>query len=519
MQVSLQIRQLQSVPADALIVGQFEDDAMPAGATAGVDTALGASDGLPGDGAISRLLATGDFKARLGDVTVIYPNGLIPAARVLLVGLGRRMDFDADAAAQASGSALRKAQALGCKRVASVAHGLAQGMGGGPLDALAAARATVQGALAGTYQFREHKGNPKITRQVSELLLVEHDQTAHDALAQGLREGQAIGEAVNSARSWVNRAPNALTPAGFAELTQAMANENGLRCTVFEESQIAMLGMGGLIGVAQGSSNPPRFVVLEYVPPGAETRPPLVLIGKGVTFDSGGYSIKQSAGMLTMKGDMAGAAAVIATMQALAVLKTKRRVIALAPMTENLISGAAMRVGDVLTLMDGQTIEIVNTDAEGRLILADALHYAKRFQPEAVIDIATLTAQSMIAMGDGIGATLMSNDDALANGLLRAAAQAGERLWRMPIYPEHMNRIASDVADMKNSAGEKGGLGASAAVLKRVVDNSGRYRWAHIDMAGMAFSAHNHGAEVRGASGFGVATLLAFVLDGPEHAK
>jgi leucyl aminopeptidase len=376
-----------------------------------------------------------------------------------------------------------------------------------------AARASVEGALLGVYQFREHKGDPEPSRAIETWTLVDFDHDAAPAVEAACEKARIVADAVLLARRWVNLGPNVLSPARFADEAVEQAAQAGLRSTVFDEDALRALGMHTVLAVARGSALAPRFLTLDYAPPGAEDEAPaLLLIGKGVTFDSGGYSIKPADAMITMKGDMAGAAAVICAMLAIARLKPARRVIALTPMVENMVSANAFRPGDVITSMRGLTIEITNTDAEGRLILCDALHYAKRFAPEAVVDIATLTATSALAMGDGIAATLMTNDDGLAEAIQAAGESNGERFWRMPLYPEHLERMKSEVADIKNSGGARSGLGASGSFLKRFVDGEGRYPWAHIDMAGMGIGSDTKGYLVRGGTGFGVRSLIDLAL-------
>lgn len=515
MQVTVVNKQIQAVNADAIIVNLFEGVTAPGGATGAVDTALGSSDGVPGSGAISRLIQLGDFTGKLNEVAVVYTSGLIPAPRVIIAGLGKREQFTPDRARQASGSAVRKARDLGCRRVATIVHG--SGIGG--LQPREAAQATVEGALMGAYRFREHKSKDD-DRAIEELIIVEYDAAKLAEIEAGARAGQVVAEAVNMARTLVNRAPNALYPETFAQAAQEMAARTGLRCTVLGEAGIAEERMGGVLAVAQGSAHPPRFVVLEHRPraanadlPAPDSRP-LVFIGKGVTFDTGGISIKPSENMQSMKADMSGAAAVFGAMQAIAGLNLPRHVIGLIPLVENMPSDRAYRPGDVITMMNGLTVEVISTDAEGRMILADALHYAKRFKPRGVVDLATLTGACVIALGEGIAAGLFSNDDAWANAVLRAAEAQGEKMWRLPLYPEYGDSIKSDCADMKNSGGRFGGVGASAYFLYRFVEGQDEYPWAHVDIAGMMFSNENKGYLVKGAMGYGVRALVRLAQDG-----
>ncbi len=510
MQMHVQVvrKQIQAVPADVLVLNLYERIGELRGAIGAVDTALGASNGLPGDGAISRVLQLGDFKGHLNELLVLYTDALIPAPRVIVVGLGKPEGFTLERARQASATAFRKARDLGCKTVATVVFG-------GDLPEISmrdAAQATVEGALLGLYQFKAFKRAPRDTASsgVETVLLVDQDARKIEAVTAGAEAGERTASAIANARTWVNMPPNALSPADFADEAVRIAKESGLRCEILSEPQMRNLGMHSALAAARGSVNTPRLVVLEHVPAGMSERaqPDLVLVGKGVTFDSGGYSIKTADGMLMMKGDMGGGAAVIGAMQAIAGLQLNARVLAVVPMIENMISGDSMRPGDIVTTMSGITVEIVNTDAEGRLVLCDALTYAKTFRPKAIVDIATLTAQSVMAMGEGVAASLLATDDALADLLLDAAGIAGERLWRMPLFPEYGDKIRSDYADIKNSAGSKGGLGATAYFLKRFIDGADACAWAHIDMAGMQFSPGANGYAVRGATGFGVRLLV-----------
>jgi len=504
MRVSVIRGQIQATPADAIIVNSFEGVTTPGGATGAVDAALRL--GNTGErGAISRLIALGDFTGRLNEVGVVYTHDKLPAPRVLVVGLGDREAFTLDCIRQASGSAVRKARELGCKRVATIVHG--SGIGG--LDPRQAAQATVEGALMGSYQFGEHKSQAN-ERSVEELLVVEYDGSRLDAIKAGAQAGEAIARAVNAARALINRAPNVLYPDAFAQAAREMAAQHGLQCVVLTEAEIATAGMGGVLAVSQGSQHPPRFVILEYMPEGQKGEmPPLVFVGKGVTFDTGGISIKPSEGMQAMKADMSGAAAVFGAMQAIADLKARRRVVGLLPLVENMPSGNAYRPGDVLTMMSGLKVEVVSTDAEGRLILADALHYAKRYRPRGVVDLATLTGACVVALGEGVAAGVFSNNEDWCAAVLKAAEAQGEKMWRLPLYSEYGDKIRSDVADIKNSGGRTGGVGASAYFLYRFVQGEGEYPWAHVDMAGMTFSPENKGYLVKGAMGYGVRTLIA----------
>jgi leucyl aminopeptidase len=436
---------------------------------------------------------------------VLYTGGLIPAPRVILVGLGKPGDLDAGRIREAAGTLARRARDLGCRRVAAAAFG----SGGNGLDARRAAQAMAEGAVMGAYRYREFKtaNGAAGEKSLDELEIVTPDAAEAPALADGARAGERIAGGVNAARTLINRPGNVATPEALAGYAGRMAERVGLRCEVLAGGEIAELGMGGLLAVSQGSARPPRLVILEHAGAAGQDSPPLVFVGKGVTFDSGGLSLKDRQAMESMKADMSGAAAVLGAMQAIAELGSPARVIGLLPLVENMPGGRAARPGDIVTMMSGLTVEMVSTDAEGRMILADALHYAKRYAPKGVVDVATLTGACAVALGEGVAAGLFANNAPWARRVLSAAEAAGERLWRLPLYPEYGDKIRSEVADLKNSSGRAGGVGASACFLKRFVD--GAYAWAHIDMAGMLFNAETRGCQPRGAMGYGARTLIA----------
>jgi leucyl aminopeptidase len=372
----------------------------------------------------------------------------------------------------------------------------------------ALAQAITEGSLLGLYDYRGQKSGetPEALPQTLELML-EHERDL-PAARRGVQAGGAIAAGVTLTRDLVNLPPNVCTPAYMAEVASQVAGAVGLRVQVLDEEEMAALNMGALLAVAQGSDTPPRLIILEHNAGRAEELDTLVLVGKGVTFDTGGYSLKAKEGMATMKGDMAGAAAVIGAMRAIGALDVPLHVVGLAPAADNMISGHAYRPQEVVTASNGVTIEIVSTDAEGRMLLADALVYAGRFQPAAVVDIATLTGACAIALGK-VAAGLFSTDGALREALLAAAAATAEKLWSLPLFPEYEKAIESQTADVKNSGGRQGGVGASATFLKHFVSYPA---WAHVDMAGMEFEAKdNPYAPGKGATGFGVRLLTEFV--------
>jgi len=484
---------------DAIILNLFEGVTEPGGATGAVDKAL--------DGMIRDLAAGGDFTGKPNSTAVLYPRGSLPVRRVILVGLGKAEAFTLDKARQASAVATQKARALGAERAATVAYGA--GVGG--LEPEQAAQAVAESAILGEYEFRELKSKDG-EKALDQLTLVELDPAKVAAVERGAQAGQVITECVNFTRDLVNQPPNICTPEFMAaKAVQIAGAYDNLTIKVLDLAEMRDLGMGALLAVASASAIPPAFVILEYRPAGAEAVAPAVIVGKGITFDSGGLSIKPADAMPGMKSDMAGGAAVLGAMRAVAALKLPRPVIGLVPATENVIGGAGFRPADVLRASNGKTIEIISTDAEGRLILADALVYAGRYQPAAVVDLATLTGACVIALGAHMAAGLFASDEALCQGLQRASERTGERVWRLPLYEEYREALKSDVADMKNSAGNRySGVGASAIFLKEFAEG---YPWAHLDIAGMTYLDSPKSPWPRGATGYGVRLLVDWLRE------
>jgi leucyl aminopeptidase len=484
---------IQQSDADAIVVGLFEAS-QPEGATLAVDQAL--------EGAIHALIKDGDLAGQAGQVAVLYPRGAIPARRVIVVGLGQRDDFDPEAARRAAAHAIQKARDLKARRVTIALYDA-------PGAVEATAQATLEGCLLALYDYRGQKSDEAPEALPQSLELVVADEQDAPAAQRGATAAEAIAAGVAVTRDLVNLPPNICTPEYMAQVAGQVAQDVGLRLQVLGREKMAALGMGALLAVAQGSDAPPRFIILEHNHQRADELDSIVLVGKGVTFDTGGYNLKNTEGMATMKGDMAGAGAVIGAMRAIAALDAPLHVVGLAPTADNMISGHAYRPSEVITASNGVTIEIVSTDAEGRLLLADALVFARRFQPAAVVDIATLTGVCAAALG-GAAAGLFCTDAALQERLLAAAEASAEKLWPLPLYPEYEKAIESSTADVKNSGGRWGGIGSSAMFLKHFVDYAS---WAHVDMAGLAFKEGDtpYVPGKKSATGFGVRLLTEFV--------
>lgn len=486
---------VKSVDSDALVVNLFQGVTAPGGATGALDEALG--------GAVTELIAGGDLSGKLGQVAVLYPRGTIPARRVLIAGLGPAEKFTTEVARRAAAAAVRKALELGAQSVHTIAHGA----GTGGLDAAVAAQATVEGSLLAGYSFRGWKSADGRHR-LDSVTLVEADEAKLADVESGLRAALAVAAGVVRARDLVNRPPNHANPQHVAEVARRMAEAAGLRFEVGGREWLERERMGALLAVASGSRNEPAFVLMTHNAD-RDDLPTIVLVGKGVTFDTGGLSLKTRDGMVPMKGDMAGAAAVIGVMEAVAALGLELRVVGLCPCVENMPDGAAYRPSDVVVASNGVSIEILSTDAEGRLALAEALAYAQRYEPAAVIDLATLTGSSVVALGAGVSASMFASDDALAAELEGASGESGERVWRMPLFDEYRKTIDAKIADLKNSGGARGGVGTAAVFLERFTD----YPWAHIDMAGMELvdGPGDKAYLTPGATGYGVRLLVEFL--------
>jgi leucyl aminopeptidase len=494
---------IQAAAADAIIVNLFQGVTEPAGATGVVNQALG--------GAISELMAGGDLRGKLGELAVLYPRGAIPARRVIVVGLGPADKFNLEAVREAAGAAIKQARKLGAANVASVVHG--GGVGG--LDLAEAAQAVVEGSLLALYRYQapRTKKEDEDEGQVDTLTLVEFDPAKLATIEAGAKAGEVIAESVYLARNLTNQPSNVATPTVVAEAARQMCAQVGLTCRVLAEADIQAEGMGALLAVTQGASQPAKLVVIEHRPQAESGKgQPVVLIGKGVTFDTGGYSLKPANGMDDMKMDMAGAAAVIGAMQAVAGLNLPVWVIGLAPLAENVISGSAYKPADVFIAKNGVSIEVVNTDAEGRMLLADTLCYADTFNPALVIDVATLTGGKVVALGPRTSA-IFCDDEALRQGLIAAGHKTGEPLWPLPLDPAYDRQIKSSAADIKNSGGREASPITAARFLSHFV---GRWPWAHLDIAGS--NEHGSGPEytprsylTKGATGLPLRTLVEFL--------
>lgn len=500
MNIRLSTASIASHDVDALILIHVQDSEPLAEALASVDEAM--------QGALKALITEKDFEGKTGQTAVVYPRGAIKAARVILVGGGKAGELSVESVRRAAASAIKRAKELKAKRV-----GLAV-LNHERIDVRAFIRATAEAALLADYYYHGQKSSDAPQDDIDTLEILVSDES--EAAQGGLREGVAFGSGTILSRDLVNLPPNICTPPYLANAARDMAHKHGLTVEILERGQMETLRMGALLAVAQGSDAPPRFIILEHNAAHASELETVVLVGKGVTFDTGGYSIKPADGMVGMKSDMAGAAAVIGAMQTVAMLDLPLHVVGLVPASDNMISSKAYRPEEVITASNGKTIEVISTDAEGRLLLADALVFAKRYEPAAVVDIATLTGACVIALGH-VAAGMFVTDDRLRDTLMSAAESTNEKVWPMPLYPEYKKYIESNTADMKNTGGRDNGVATAAVFLQQFVDYPA---WAHIDMAGMMSSPpESPYVPAKGATGYGARLLAEFARQWAENKR
>ena len=448
----------------------------------------------------ARAVSDGDFSGKMGETALLYPKGAVAAERLLLIGLGDRDSFTREKLRRTAATVARKARSLKLDEAAFILP-VPEGS-----DVEEAASAAAEGATLGLYRFTRHKsGNDENTTDLESLDLIPEDPSDQEAASRGAATGSKLADAAILARDLANEPSNVATPEYLAERARRIAVDYGMELTVLDRADIEEEGLTGLATVGRSASNEPRFIVLEHR--GGGEAAPVVLVGKAVTFDSGGISIKPSAGMEDMKFDMSGGAAVLGAMEAVGALELPLHVVALVPATENLPGGSAFKPGDVLRMHSGKTAEIVTTDAEGRLILADALSYARRYEPSAVVDCATLTGACVVALG-AHASGLMGNDEDLIAELQTAGEVTGEKAWPLPLFEEYTEQIKGDTADIKNSGGRGGGALTAGAFLKEFAD----YPWAHLDIAGTAYGKKGNSYTTKGATGVPARLLVEFLL-------
>ncbi len=494
MQITLETKPFATLETDALVSYVFEEADPVQGRIAELDQFT--------DGLLRKLATGGELTGKTLEMTLVHaPRGL-KAARLLLVGAGKRDKFDAAILRRLAGAALRYLKSRSVKQFAFVLRENEA--------AEAAAQAVAEGALAANFEPDKYKTEKKDAKSIDSATLTGFSDQDRAAAEKGLARGRVIADAQNFARDLVNEPSNKLTPKILAEKAQAMAKEVGLSVEILDEKRIADLKMGALLSVAQGSVEPPRMMVLTYTPANPKPGGPVIgLVGKAVTFDTGGISIKPSDGMEKMKYDMAGGATMLGVMRALAALKPNVRVICVVPSTENMPGGRAQKPGDIQTAMSGKTIEVLNTDAEGRLILADGIHYAKQLGATHLIDAATLTGAIVVALSN-INVGVFGSDQPFTDKLLASAKAAGEKMWQMPVDDDYREFIKGTVADIQNIGSGKGGGAITGAMF--IKEFTGDSPWIHLDIAGTAWNDDAKPWLAKGPTGVALRTLVHLVM-------
>jgi leucyl aminopeptidase len=451
--------------------------------------------------AVAELIEADDFKGKAKQTLLLYPRGAVAARRLLLIGLGKRNAASADTLRQLGATSAQRARELSAATLAlnlPVVEGL---------DPAAAAQAVAEGAEMGLYRYVRYKSDAEAAFEVANLHV--YSGSANEATQQGLEVGQAVAHGVRFARDLANGPGNDVTPTYLAQAAADLAERYGFAATILDQAQLIEQGFGGIVAVGQGSAQEPRFIALEHGTKQAG-QPTVCLVGKGITFDTGGISIKPADKMDDMKMDMGGAAAVLGTMHVVGELKLPLHVVGIVCAAENMPSSTAYKPGDIIKTLSGKTVEVLNTDAEGRIVLADGLFYAQRYQPTAIIDLATLTGAIMVALG-GATSGLIGNNQELADRVVQAGTTSAERAWQLPLWDDYREMMKSDIADLKNTGGRYGGAISAAAFLEAFV---GEFPWVHLDIAGVAWVERpTRSYHAKGATGFGVRLLTQLLRD------
>ncbi len=470
------------------------------------------SDAIPGldaatGGTVGRALTSGELQGRPFELLLTPLSAPWRAARVGLIGAGKTADFTTDRLrrlATAAGLAARQ------RRVARVAF-----LHRGPTDPVESAQAIAEGLMLAAFSSDRYKTSDRNGHDPDQITVVAAGAAKEPQLAAAVERGRILGESCNLARDLCNEPSNVLTPRVMAERATEIARGAGLGVEVLDEKEIERLRMGLLLGVAKGSAEPPRMIVLRHTPPGAPKAPMLGLVGKGITFDTGGISIKPADGMERMKDDMSGGAAVICAMRAIALLKAPINVVGIVPTTENMPGGRAIKPGDILTGASGKTVEVINTDAEGRLILGDGLWYAQQLGATHLVDVATLTGACMVALGRAASG-LFGQPDTWVDVLQRLGTRTGDRAWPLPLYEEYSDQLKSEIADLLNTGGRPAGACTAAMFLKEF---SGGLPWAHLDIAGTAWAEEAKPWQPKGATGVAVRLLAELAFTSQEWTQ
>jgi leucyl aminopeptidase len=497
MQVTVEVARAEAAVAEALVLTHCEGEGLAGQDAALIDRSLG--------GALSKLLQSKEFEGKANEVLLYHTQGAVPAKRLVLVGLGKKHDVTLEKIRQAMGSASKRVRQA---KVGSFAVALPSITPTG-VSGVEVAQAMVEGAILGNYRFTVYRSETAPEQDLAGMKILVPRKSQIRQVTEGIRRGVATAEATVFVRDLCNHPSNVLTPARVAEEAKAVAKAEGITIKVLDQKEMERLGMGALLGVARGSQEPPKFIILEYNGAKKKDERPVVLVGKTITFDTGGISLKPAENMEHMKADMTGGAEVLASIRAVARLKLPLRLISILPVAENMPGGRAMKPGDIVTTLSGKTVEVQNTDAEGRLILADGLAYAMRYKPAALIDIATLTGACVVALGQfAIG--MFGTDQRLKEQVRKSGLTAGERVWEMPLWEEYFEQLKSDVADMRNIGGRGGGMITAALFLSKFV---GDCPWVHLDIASTDWSERERAYIPKGPTGIGTRLLLQYLID------
>lgn len=497
MKVEVKVGRPATVATEVLVLLLCEGDGLSEQDAASVDKTMG--------GALSDLLKSKEFEGKPAELVLLHTQRKISAKRVLLVGLGKKASLGLDTIRQAMGHTVKRVKQA---KAASFTVAIPAAV---PADstAIEIAQAMTEGAILGGYQFTAYRSNETPGHDVKTMTLLTSHQSDMRPLSEGVRRGTAAGEATVFVRDLCNHPSNIMTPTKVAQEAKVVAREAGVSLKILEQKDMEKLSMGALLGVARGSHEPPKFIILEYRGSRKKEDRPVVLVGKTITFDTGGISLKPAENMEHMKADMTGGAEVLAAVRAAARLKLPLNLVGILPATENMPGGRAMKPGDIVKTLSGKTVEVQNTDAEGRLILSDGLAYAARYKPAVLIDIATLTGACIVALGQfAIG--MFGTDDRLKESMRKAGLRAGERVWEMPLWEEYFEQLKSDVADMRNIGGRGGGMITAALFLSKF---AGEFPWIHLDIASTDWSERERAYIPKGPTGIGTRLLIQYLMD------
>jgi leucyl aminopeptidase len=497
MRVEAKQGRVDTETTDALVLLLCEGEGLPKEDGAILDRVLG--------GALRELLQSKEFDGKAGEVVLFHTQGKLPAKRLILVGLGKKRELGLDQIRQAMGHAVKRVRQAKSGAL-TVALPSIVPQGASPIDV---GQTMTEGAILGSYQFTTYRSDASMGNAVTAMTVLAPQKGQLRQLSEGIRRGVATAEATVFVRDLCNHPSNVMTPTRIASEAKTVAKEAGVNLKILEQKEMEELGMGALLGVAKGSHEPPKFIILQYHGAKKKDDRPVVLVGKTITFDTGGISLKPAENMEQMKADMTGGAEVLAAMRAAARLKLPLNLISILPAAENMPGGRAMRPGDVVKTLSGKTVEVQNTDAEGRLILSDGLAYATRFKPAALIDIATLTGACVVALGQfAIG--MFGTDAKLKESIRKAGLRAGERVWEMPLWEEYFEQLRSDVADMRNIGGRGGGMITAALFLSKFVGDA---PWVHLDIASTDCSERERAYTPKGPTGIGTRLLIQFLIN------